>query len=284
VRLEGHLVAELAQMQDKLIARYPPLAAMRIPPAKMHLTLLTFSAHLVRDALELFGAPKIDANTLTGSMLTLKGLGNFSQNVLFAKVSQDDAYSSLCSLLDKGVVEYMRSRGHVLEQRSQPHVTLFKASVDRSSSIRGGARARIPLRPQMWSEHKDVFWGTTPISAIQLMRMGSTADDGYYEVLASVPVGWQAPPAQLPVWIEAVTSSSIRVCINATDRTLAGHTALPPSRQECNEGADYGRVLQPSRQRGEGTNVISVLEVVSARSVRFSIRVADFKGTPSKHA
>jgi hypothetical protein len=182
VRVGGAAAAKLAALQEAMIAKNSWLGPLRIPPAKLHLTLLLTSvsaADADAAAAALSGLADAAAAALGSLSLKLDGLGHFDGTVLYAKPAKGAAAQALSKFARDVLAPRFTQAGLSAALQEPAHVTLFKA--------KGGRGGK--LKPSLAGDAKVGDLGSSPLGALQLMRVGSTAADGYFEVAASVALG-----------------------------------------------------------------------------------------------
>ena len=184
------LHAGMAALQDRVVAHLPKvLSRCVVPPAKAHLTLFVLEAttpervEAASDALRACGPLAAGAFPVP-PQITLRGCGSFSTRVLFSQVGGCDL-PALDGLAGRVADEFAR-RGVIPPPRPgdgawTPHLTLLMTS----KAPRG---AKIPRASWEALEH-EADLGTHSLDELALCSMSGVGVDGFYPILARVPIG-----------------------------------------------------------------------------------------------
>ena len=104
--------------------------------------------------------------------LAFRGLGNFRQSVVFAKVEYTAAFMDLRSFISDKLKE--AGVNIVSRDNSTPHVTLFK--------VPGGG-----VNPSILARFDDQVFGSQAVDHIHLCKMGTLRETSeFYEITASI--------------------------------------------------------------------------------------------------
>ena len=207
LRLGDPLLHEgVRQLQAEIITREPSLAQCTVPPERSHLTCLVFQASSDEDlqvARETLAAcTPLVAAEFGGEppTVTVKGLGRFGQNVLFAELEAGAEKDRLCRFVEDVRMRFAERNllAGTNGETWTPHVTLLKTS--RASNWRrgkggggNGGSKRLAIRP---AAHEGLVadLGAHALHALELCAMAGSDPDGFYPVLDALPfAALQAP-------------------------------------------------------------------------------------------
>lgn len=198
------LHARLRTVQEQVIARDSGLQGCDVPPEKTHLT--GFVMHLadeggVDSACKALRACSSLPSIVHGPCprLPLSGLASFSTRVLFVRVPLCDEETMRVSALVDGMASQFRAHGIAVQHddgRWTPHVTLLKASRV-ASSARGRRRKPPSITSAAWA---GIVWEREchSLATAELCSMQGVGSDGFYRVLATLPLGDHAETPRAP--------------------------------------------------------------------------------------
>ncbi|XP_067888220.1 uncharacterized protein [Heterodontus francisci] len=190
------ILDKIEEVQELVVTKEPKLFPAVIPVGRMHLTVVV--AHLNTPA-ELEKAvsalqqckSKVDA-ILEGKPLNLlfQGIGQFKDQVLFAKLSEDtsDKVTSTLRAVAESVEILFRELGVNIEDSNEfkPHVTFLKLS--KSPMLRRKGFRKIC--PELYKEYVSAVFGTEVFTRIDLCSMRKKKQpSGYYHCESSINVG-----------------------------------------------------------------------------------------------
>lgn len=166
------------QVQDYLLDNEPVYAPCCIPPHALHITLCTLGLDtpeqvaLAKDILKKI-QPEIES-VLPKGPITLEGVANFYNRVVYAKVQQQQDFLDFVDyvrlLVKEAGLEIRDSHDFV------PHVTIMKVT-------RPVAREKGTKNVDQWlySNFSDMHFGKQKVNAIYLCSMGDDrGEDGFY--------------------------------------------------------------------------------------------------------
>jgi len=110
------------------------------------------------------------------AQFSIKGVGQFSNRVVWAGLEADDTQSKLCEFVSTLHNHLEKENRNFIVQRLRfnPHLTLYK------SSFGGEYKLNATQLQQFCTEFSSFDFGSQPIEEIQLLKMGSTDTDGFY--------------------------------------------------------------------------------------------------------
>ncbi|XP_078397352.1 A-kinase anchor protein 7-like [Cetorhinus maximus] len=190
------ILDKIEDVQELVVTKEPKLLPAVVPAGRMHLTIIV--AHLATPA-EVENAvsalqqckSKVDA-ILEGKPLNLQfqGIGQFNDQVLFAKLSDDTSDKVKADL--KAVAETVeilfRELGVNIEDSNEfkPHATFLKLS--KSPALRRKGFRKIC--PDLYKEYQNAIFGTEVLARIDLCSMiKKKQPSGYYHCESSINVG-----------------------------------------------------------------------------------------------
>lgn len=164
-----------------------PLHSLHMTLDVMHLVgdedIERARAALDRSAIKL--KPKYEKELLE---LPLKGLGNFKNSVVFAKVQPGDHVAKLEEIVEEIQAQFF-AEGLVRKQSNfKPHVTLMKLSrVGKKLTKKTGLKK---IYPDVYDEFIDSYFGCQPVGSVQLCSMlKQKGISGYYHVEHEIHFG-----------------------------------------------------------------------------------------------
>ncbi|XP_045160554.2 uncharacterized protein LOC123525516 isoform X2 [Mercenaria mercenaria] len=176
----------LKAVQDKVVSENKKLQPALNKLATLHLTMMVLSLKTQEDmersrqALDKASEKLLSQYTDMLLELEVSGLGNFRNNVVFAKVKHEHQISTLKNVAD--IVEECFMEQEVIspDQRGfKPHITIMKLSSVKGSKKKGLKK----IDEKLYSDFLDTDFGSENISMLQLCAMMKPKDkQGYYQV------------------------------------------------------------------------------------------------------
>ncbi|XP_043544996.1 A-kinase anchor protein 7-like isoform X6 [Chiloscyllium plagiosum] len=204
------ILDKIEEIQELLVTKEPKLLPAMIPVGRMHLTIVVAHLNTPAEVEKAVSAlqqckSKVDA-ILEGKPLILQfqGIGQFKNQVLFAKLSEDTNEKVIATL--KAVAESVeilfRELGVNIEDSNEfkPHATFLKLS--KSPVLRRKGFRKIC--PELYKEYEGAVFGTEVFQRIDLCSMHKEKQpSGYYHCESSIDVaglsGTPHSPSDFPL-------------------------------------------------------------------------------------
>eukprot|EP00058_Branchiostoma_floridae_P009159 XP_002594647.1 hypothetical protein BRAFLDRAFT_131751 [Branchiostoma floridae] len=182
----------LEAVQQAVLEQEKSLLPAMIPLINMHITLLV--THLreeqvdrAKEALRLAKAPEFlrPENRL---VLTFQGLGTFRNDVVFAKIQENDHLTSLRELAETVQTCFVEKEVCSKKDKGfEPHLTLMKTSRNFGKLRSKGIKK---IDPKLYEEFNDQRFGEQVVEGLQLCSMLKKKEtDGYYHTEEQVMFG-----------------------------------------------------------------------------------------------
>ncbi|XP_048384708.1 A-kinase anchor protein 7-like [Stegostoma tigrinum] len=195
------ILDKIEEIQELLVTKEPKLLPAVIPVGRMHLTIVVAHLNKPEEVEKAVSAlqqckSKVDA-ILEGKPLILqfRGIGQFKNQVLFAKLSEDtdDKVISTLKAVAESVEVLFRELGVNIEDSNEfrPHATFLKLS--KSPVLRRKGFRKIC--PELYKEYEEAVFGTEVFQRIDLCSMHKKKQpSGYYHCESSIDVGLDSTP------------------------------------------------------------------------------------------
>ncbi|ROT66182.1 putative A-kinase anchor protein 7 isoform gamma isoform X1 [Penaeus vannamei] len=169
----------IVKIQEDLIAFEPKFARALIDVATSHLTLLV--AHIDNEEKLCLAISALDECkkkltdfTTEPVHLTFSGVGHFSNQVVYAKLVEDEHYHRLLTLATE-VRQVFSSMGVCMPDVKDlnPHLTIAKTS---KAPHRKGKHFPRKFDPSSYQQHQDTHFGCQYVFGLQLLSMNKPKD------------------------------------------------------------------------------------------------------------
>lgn len=173
----------IVKIQEDLIAFEPKFARALIDVATSHLTLLV--AHIDNEEKLCLAISALDECkkkltdfTTEPVHLTFSGVGHFSNQVVYAKLVEDEHYHRLLTLATE-VRQVFSSMGVCMPDVKDlnPHLTIAKTS---KAPHRKGKHFPRKFDPSSYQQHQDTHFGCQYVFGLQLLSMNKPKDKERY--------------------------------------------------------------------------------------------------------
>lgn len=166
---------------NEIIRKWPNMEHLAEPITKRHMSLFVLNIptyNLIKSAGDILLSSK-DLLPSDGLKLHVNGTNIFNNRILYATVEQNQVLSELVSKL------YSKfSAANMTPEPlrfANPHITMFRS---RASMFRPKAEDQLAIAA--YEDYINMDYGWNTVKSIDLCMMGSTGNDGYYEVAASL--------------------------------------------------------------------------------------------------
>ncbi|KAH3768840.1 chaperone protein DnaK-like isoform X2 [Dreissena polymorpha] len=171
------LKKELLKVQDRIEQRYPQYAVFRIPSCDFHITLEVLSLPEesdVRKCVSILDQIKKDigSNMFMCSEILLKGIGQFGDRVIFAKITLSEHFYTCRKMIQQTLVK-SNIKCENNSKRFIPHMTLFK--------IKDSPEWKLTEKLNLRKFFKTQF-GFQSFDNVQLCEMGERSNEFYKTV------------------------------------------------------------------------------------------------------
>ena len=180
----------MRRVQAELIEADPRAAGCDVPPEKSHLTAFVLTLKSPSEIARARQALHKCATLLPGRppCISVKGLGVFGRDVVFAEIEPSLDLSRVSSLVEASSHVFAEELGTpavavVNAGKWEAHLTLLKTSRVK------GRRGPKPCLPSVQARRGDDNFGMHELGALELCAMVGTGDEGYYPVLERVQIG-----------------------------------------------------------------------------------------------
>ncbi|KAJ8612859.1 hypothetical protein CTAYLR_002032 [Chrysophaeum taylorii] len=188
------VLAQVRRVHELLISNEPALESCLVAPTKLHVTmgLLAIDDAQVDEARAV--AIEVAARAPATIRADLPGLDAFGTNVLFARVQDDkDDDPGPLARISADLENALRDRGLCESDEPptswKPHATICKLSKWRTSSK--CRRRPKKIEPAHFEALRTTPLGPVVFTELLLLEMAG-ASDGFYPVVAAIPLGPQA--------------------------------------------------------------------------------------------
>lgn len=167
---------------EKLKPALIPLISLHITMAVMHLD--DSMLEIAKDSLEICKDKITEALADVDFRLTFHGVGNFKNQVVFAKIQEKEQIKCI-KTINSMITEVFEKNGICLSDKKEynPHLTLMKLS--RKSSLRKNGIRKV--EEKSYAPLIDLYFGDEIVKNVYLCSMhGDKEDDGFYKCLSSI--------------------------------------------------------------------------------------------------
>lgn len=168
---------------EKLKPALIPLISLHITMAVMHLDEATIK--IAQDALEKCKGKINEALKAVNFKLTFGGVGNFSNEIVFAKLQEKEQIECL-KTINSIVADTFEEDGICLTDKKEynPHLTLLKLS--RKKSLRKNGIKKV--EEGIYASWLDSYFGEESVTNVHLcsMQSGAKESDGFYKCVSTI--------------------------------------------------------------------------------------------------
>uniref|UniRef100_T1IM56 A-kinase anchor protein 7-like phosphoesterase domain-containing protein n=1 Tax=Strigamia maritima TaxID=126957 RepID=T1IM56_STRMM len=185
VRIRNNeILTKLKSIQENIVKTKEDLKHALISADTFHLTLCVLridgedELNKADQLMETFQQKLRERNDLRKLFLTVQGLDHFRNQVVFAKVKNDENFAQLEKLADTVVSCFEESKMVIKDhEKFTPHLTLAKLS---KAPLLRTKRIKAISRDSYADFAEDTF-GVEEVDSVQLLSMSKRkAEDGYY--------------------------------------------------------------------------------------------------------
>eukprot|EP00039_Didymoeca_costata_P017440 m.323310 g.323310 ORF g.323310 m.323310 type:complete len:580 (+) comp16538_c1_seq29:7-1746(+) len=196
----AELKEKVRDIQRHVIAKNPSLEPCAVPLEKLHVTLFVLPLLTdgdVKRAVEAFEAckPIIKKVIPEGLVFDISEIGTFKGDVLFVNINDTEGGPGMkdtLSLLRKKILDMFITHGVLTRDQSQglqsfhPHITIMKTSRVR---FKGSRPRKLKILKENYEDvHSTQLCVGHQLKELQLLQMAGTGIEGYYPVVASIPL------------------------------------------------------------------------------------------------
>lgn len=173
----------LLKENEKLKPSLIPLISLHLTMAVMHLDEATIK--IAQEALEKCKDKINEALKLVNFKLTFCGVGNFNNEIVFAKIKEKEQIECL-KTINNVVAETFEEDGICLTDKKEynPHLTLLKLS--RKKSLRKNGIRKV--EESVYDSLLDSYFGEESVTNVHLcsMQSGAKEKDGFYKCVSTI--------------------------------------------------------------------------------------------------
>ncbi|XP_028397793.1 A-kinase anchor protein 7-like [Dendronephthya gigantea] len=182
-----HLAAK--EFQETVLKENEKLKPALIPLISLHITMAVMHLddpliEIAKDSLEMCKEKINEALADVNFRLTFCGVGNFNNQVVFAKIQEKEQIECL-KTINSVITETFQKNGICLSNKREynPHLTLMKLS-GMSSLGKSGIRK---VEEKVYASSVDSYFGNEIVRNVYLCCMhGDKEDDGFYKCLSTI--------------------------------------------------------------------------------------------------
>uniref|UniRef100_A0A5S6QPN8 AKAP7_NLS domain-containing protein n=1 Tax=Trichuris muris TaxID=70415 RepID=A0A5S6QPN8_TRIMR len=188
-RIKNQTILErLEAVQDCITKKNQLPKTSLVSLKKAHITLAVLrldEVHCLHDARNaLHAAVKEMTEGEISLSLDFRGLGTFSDRVLYARVVKNDSFARLLWIRECLVKSFRDVGISLTEENFSPHLTVAKLSYVSKKE----AKKRLKIKLEDFSDINEMHFGTETVESIQLLKMKSSEDDGFYLCAEEIPL------------------------------------------------------------------------------------------------
>ncbi|KHJ46896.1 hypothetical protein D918_02435 [Trichuris suis] len=188
-RIKNQTILErLEAVQDCVTKKVKLPKSALVSLKKAHITLAVLrldEVHCLHDARSaLHKAAKEMAERDLSISLEFQGLGSFSGHVLFARVAKNDSFAKLLWIRECLVKSFRDVGISLTDDNFSPHLTVAKLTYVSKKE----AKKRLKIKLEDFNDMSETHFGTEIVESIQLLKMKSCEEDGFYACAEEIPL------------------------------------------------------------------------------------------------